>query len=139
MEFDVYPEREVNGVRRRLTDISRAKKLLDLEPNISFEGGLRILVEWRRKRHDIPGEETKFHEDGRNLQESGKTIPLLLTQMTLESCGIQVISMKLHAVIRYSKSWPVNCCKVRGVYDGIVVRPARSPIFWEDNSSFGGR
>jgi hypothetical protein len=64
---------------RRLADISRAKKLLGFKPSISLEEGLRGLVEWWRKRRDIPDEETKFHEDGKNLEESGKPIPLLRT------------------------------------------------------------
>jgi UDP-glucose 4-epimerase len=48
------PERKVNGVPRRLADISRAKKLLGFEPSISLEEGLRGLVEWWRKMRAIP-------------------------------------------------------------------------------------
>jgi len=53
------PERKVNGVPRRLADISRAKKLLDFKPSISLEEGLRGLVDWWRKMRSIPeGKET---------------------------------------------------------------------------------
>lgn len=53
------PERKVNGVPRRLADISRAKKLLGFKPSISLEEGLRGLVDWWRKMRSIPvGKET---------------------------------------------------------------------------------
>jgi UDP-glucose 4-epimerase len=53
------PERKVNGVPRRLADISRAKKLLDFKPSISLEEGLRGLVDWWREMRSIPeGKET---------------------------------------------------------------------------------
>jgi UDP-glucose 4-epimerase len=48
------PERKVNGVPRRLADISRAKKLLGFKPSISLEEGLRSLVDWWRKMRAIP-------------------------------------------------------------------------------------
>ena len=44
------PERKVNGVIRRVADITMAKKLLGFEPMISLEEGLRGLVEWWRKK-----------------------------------------------------------------------------------------
>ncbi|MGZ3578780.1 MAG: SDR family NAD(P)-dependent oxidoreductase [Syntrophales bacterium] len=63
MESDLCPEygpeRKVNGVPRRLADISRAKKLLGFKPSISLEEGLRGLVDWWRKMRSIPeGKET---------------------------------------------------------------------------------
>ncbi len=63
MESDLRPEygpeRKVNGVPRRLADISRAKKLLGFKPSISLEEGLRGLVNWWRKMRSIPeGKET---------------------------------------------------------------------------------
>jgi UDP-glucose 4-epimerase len=63
MESDLRPEygpeRKVNGVPRRLADISRAKKLLGFNPSISLEEGLRGLVDWWRKMRSIPeGKET---------------------------------------------------------------------------------
>jgi UDP-glucose 4-epimerase len=58
MESDLRPEygpeRKVNGVPRRLADISRAKKLLGFKPSISLEEGLRGLVDWWRKMRSIP-------------------------------------------------------------------------------------
>jgi UDP-glucose 4-epimerase len=63
MESDLRPEygpeRKVNGVPRRLADISRAEKLLGFKPSISLEEGLRGLVDWWRKMRSIPeGKET---------------------------------------------------------------------------------
>jgi UDP-glucose 4-epimerase len=59
MESDLRPEygpeRKVNGVPRRLADISRAKKLLGFKPSISLEEGLRGLVDWWREMRSIPG------------------------------------------------------------------------------------
>jgi UDP-glucose 4-epimerase len=40
------PERAVNGVVRRLADISAAKRDLGWEPTIGLEEGLRQLVDW---------------------------------------------------------------------------------------------
>jgi UDP-glucose 4-epimerase len=40
------PERAVNGVTRRLADISAARHDLGWEPTIGLEEGLRLLVEW---------------------------------------------------------------------------------------------
>jgi UDP-glucose 4-epimerase len=42
------PERAVNGVTRRLADISAARQDLGWEPTIGLEDGLRMLVEWWR-------------------------------------------------------------------------------------------
>jgi UDP-glucose 4-epimerase len=42
------PERKVNPVPRRLADVSRAKRFLGFEASVSFEAGLRRLVEWWR-------------------------------------------------------------------------------------------
>ena len=42
------PERAVNGVTRRLADISAARRDLGWEPTIDLEEGLRQLVEWWR-------------------------------------------------------------------------------------------
>jgi UDP-glucose 4-epimerase len=46
------PERAVNGVVRRLADISAAKRDLGWEPTIGLEDGLRQLVEWWRPLRD---------------------------------------------------------------------------------------
>jgi UDP-glucose 4-epimerase len=40
------PERAVNGVARRLADITAAKRDLGWEPTIDLEEGLERLVEW---------------------------------------------------------------------------------------------
>ncbi|MGZ4452319.1 MAG: NAD-dependent epimerase/dehydratase family protein [Nocardioides sp.] len=42
------PERAVNGVTRRLADITAARRDLGWEPTIGLEDGLRLLVEWWR-------------------------------------------------------------------------------------------
>jgi UDP-glucose 4-epimerase len=42
------PERAVNGVTRRLADISSVRRDLGWEPTIGLEDGLRLLVEWWR-------------------------------------------------------------------------------------------
>lgn len=44
------PERKVNPVARRLADVSKAKKLLGFEADISLEEGLRRLVSWWREQ-----------------------------------------------------------------------------------------
>ena len=44
------PERKVNPVARRLADVSKAKKLLGFEAEISLEEGLRRLVSWWREQ-----------------------------------------------------------------------------------------
>jgi UDP-glucose 4-epimerase len=50
---DVRPEfveeRKVNPVRRRLADISKAKRILGWEPEVDLKEGLRKLVEWREE------------------------------------------------------------------------------------------
>jgi UDP-glucose 4-epimerase len=46
------PERAVNGVVRRLADISAAKRDLGWQPTIGLEDGLRQLVEWWRPLRD---------------------------------------------------------------------------------------
>jgi UDP-glucose 4-epimerase len=57
MGSDLHPEygpdRKVNGVTKRLADISRATKLLGFEPRIPLEDGLRGLVEWWREKKPI--------------------------------------------------------------------------------------
>lgn len=40
------PERKVNPVQRRLADVSKAKKLLGFETQVSLEEGLARLVNW---------------------------------------------------------------------------------------------
>jgi len=42
------PERKVNPVQRRLADISKAKRLLGFEAQVSLEEGLQRLVNWWR-------------------------------------------------------------------------------------------
>jgi UDP-glucose 4-epimerase len=44
--FRSGPERAVNGVTRRLADISRAESELGWTPEIELEDGLRDLVKW---------------------------------------------------------------------------------------------
>ncbi|MFN6572162.1 NAD-dependent epimerase/dehydratase family protein [Dendronalium sp. ChiSLP03b] len=44
------PERKVNPVQRRLADVSKAKKLLGFEAEVSLEEGLRRLVSWWREQ-----------------------------------------------------------------------------------------
>lgn len=46
LEPEHGPERAVNGVTRRLADISRAKADLGWTPEITLDAGLRGLVEW---------------------------------------------------------------------------------------------
>lgn len=63
MDSDLSPEygpgRKVNGVSRRVADITRAKKLLGFEAQVPLEVGLRGLVEWwRGKRFASEGNET---------------------------------------------------------------------------------
>jgi len=43
------PERKVNGVTRRLADISKARDMIGFEARITMEEGLRDLVEWWRR------------------------------------------------------------------------------------------
>jgi UDP-glucose 4-epimerase len=43
------PERKVNGVPRRLADVSKAKRVLGFECRVSLEEGLRRLVAWWRQ------------------------------------------------------------------------------------------
>ncbi|MFA5089614.1 MAG: NAD-dependent epimerase/dehydratase family protein [Candidatus Omnitrophota bacterium] len=40
------PESTVNPVKRRWADISKAKRMLDYEPSVNLEDGLRLLSEW---------------------------------------------------------------------------------------------
>ncbi|RCJ18245.1 NAD-dependent epimerase [Nostoc minutum NIES-26] len=44
------PQRKVNPVQRRLADVSKAKKLLGFETEVSLEEGLRRLVSWWREQ-----------------------------------------------------------------------------------------
>ncbi|USX55959.1 NAD-dependent epimerase/dehydratase family protein [Lentzea sp. HUAS12] len=46
------PERKVNGVTRRLADISLAARELGWKPEIEMDGGLRDLVAWWRAEKD---------------------------------------------------------------------------------------
>jgi len=50
---DVMPEyreeRKVNPVRKRIADISKAKKLIDFTAEVNLKDGLSRLVEWRNK------------------------------------------------------------------------------------------
>ncbi|MFB2602253.1 NAD-dependent epimerase, partial [Rhizobium phaseoli] len=47
--------RTVNGVTRRLADISKAEKLLGFKAEISMEQGLRDLVEWWQSKTAAAG------------------------------------------------------------------------------------
>jgi UDP-glucose 4-epimerase len=44
------PERKVNAVSRRLADVSKAKKLINFEAEVSLEEGLKRLVSWWRSQ-----------------------------------------------------------------------------------------
>jgi UDP-glucose 4-epimerase len=44
------PERKVNAVQRRLADVSKAKKLLGFEAQVTLEEGLSRLVNWWRQQ-----------------------------------------------------------------------------------------
>ena len=46
----VYIESRAGDVRDSLADLSRARELLDYEPHVSFEDGLRATVEWYRSQ-----------------------------------------------------------------------------------------
>lgn len=63
MGSDLKPEyrseRKVNAVQRRLADVSKAKRLLDFEAQVSLEEGLRRLVNWWR--------EQKFAKEASNV------------------------------------------------------------------------
>lgn len=63
MGSDLKPEyrseRKVNAVQRRLADVSKAKKLLGFEAQVSLEEGLRRLVNWWR--------EQKFAKEASNV------------------------------------------------------------------------
>jgi len=48
------PERKVNPVPRRLADVTKAKKLLGFESQVSLEEGLKRLVDWWRVEKDRP-------------------------------------------------------------------------------------
>lgn len=44
------PENTVNPVKRRLADIEKAERMLDFQPSVSLEKGLKLLSEWYLKR-----------------------------------------------------------------------------------------
>jgi len=46
-------ESTVNPVKRRLADIGKAKKLLNYQPSVSLEEGLRLLSEWYLRKKEI--------------------------------------------------------------------------------------
>ena len=46
----VYIESRAGDVRDSLADLSRARELLDYEPHVSFEDGLRATVDWYRSQ-----------------------------------------------------------------------------------------
>jgi UDP-glucose 4-epimerase len=48
LEVEHGPERAVNGVIRRLADVSAARRDLGFMATTSLEGGLRELVDWWR-------------------------------------------------------------------------------------------
>ncbi len=43
-------------VRRRVPSIEKAKQLLDFEPKVSLEDGLRQTIEWQRNQINVPGQ-----------------------------------------------------------------------------------
>ena len=48
LKVEHMPERKVNSVRRRLSDISRAERLIGYRSQVGLEEGLERLVEWWR-------------------------------------------------------------------------------------------
>jgi UDP-glucose 4-epimerase len=50
------PVRKVNGVTRRLADISAARQRLGWKPEVDLDDGLRRLVGWWRSERSIPNE-----------------------------------------------------------------------------------
>jgi len=46
-------ENTINPVKRRLADIGKAKKLLNYQPSVSLEEGLRLLSEWYLRKKEI--------------------------------------------------------------------------------------
>jgi UDP-glucose 4-epimerase len=48
LEPEYAPARKVNGVSRRLADISKARDVLGFETAVALEDGLRDLVSWWR-------------------------------------------------------------------------------------------
>jgi UDP-glucose 4-epimerase len=54
LPLEFGPARAVNGVTRRLADITRAREVLGWKPEVSLEDGLRRLVTWWRSVRDLP-------------------------------------------------------------------------------------
>jgi len=50
LEPEYAKERKVNSVRRRLADVSRAKRFIGFEARVSFEEGLGRVVDWWRAK-----------------------------------------------------------------------------------------
>jgi UDP-glucose 4-epimerase len=55
LDVEYGPERAVNGVTRRLADITKARDELGWEPEIDLEEGLRRLVAWWRAEREHEG------------------------------------------------------------------------------------
>ena len=55
LDVEFGPPRAVNGVTRRLADISKARDLLGWEPEVDMEEGLRRLVAWWRAEREHEG------------------------------------------------------------------------------------
>jgi UDP-glucose 4-epimerase len=55
LDVEYGPERAVNGVTRRLADVSKAREQLGWEPQIDLEEGLTRLVEWWRREREHEG------------------------------------------------------------------------------------
>jgi UDP-glucose 4-epimerase len=56
LPLEFGPPRGVNGVTRRLADVSQAAERLGWKPEIPLDEGLRRLVAWWRKQRRIEGE-----------------------------------------------------------------------------------
>jgi UDP-glucose 4-epimerase len=56
LDVEYGPERKVNGVTRRLADVTKAREQLGWVPEIDLEEGLTRLVEWwqRERAHESP-------------------------------------------------------------------------------------
>jgi UDP-glucose 4-epimerase len=55
LDVEYGPERAVNGVTRRLADVSKAREDLGWVPEIDLEEGLTRLVEWWRREREHEG------------------------------------------------------------------------------------
>ena len=67
IEADIVGKFRKGDVRCCYPDISKARKLLGYEPRVSFDDGMRELIEWSRRAEA----EDKFEEAARELKKRG--------------------------------------------------------------------